>query len=67
MRAGGLPQDTIKASGNFLNYGITWDDAERVYGLLSSDPKIVADMAETIRIYNQLSAEVSKILAQARR
>ena len=67
MRAGGLQQGTIKASGNFFNYGITWDDAERVFGILSSDPKIAADTAETIKLYNRLSTETSKILAQARR
>ena len=35
MRFGGVSKDQIVAGGNFLNYDITWDDAERVFGELA--------------------------------
>jgi hypothetical protein len=67
MRASGLSQSQIKAGGDFLIFGITWDEAERVFGVLSSDPQVAAAIPETLKMYAQLSAEASKILAHARR
>jgi hypothetical protein len=35
MRLGGRSKEAIIAGGDFLNYDITWDDAERVFTELS--------------------------------
>ena len=62
MRAGGNDQKSIEANGNFLNYGITWDDAERVYGELTRDPKIAEDVRNSINAYPALSRTATSIL-----
>jgi hypothetical protein len=41
MRVVGMSKDQIIANGNFLNYGITWDDTERIFGELSKEPEFV--------------------------
>jgi pimeloyl-ACP methyl ester carboxylesterase len=40
LRAAGQSKAAITAQGNFLNYDITWDDAERVFGELMNDPAL---------------------------
>lgn len=40
LRAAGQSKDAIMAQGNFLNYDITWDDAERVFSELMNDPSL---------------------------
>jgi pimeloyl-ACP methyl ester carboxylesterase len=42
LRLGANSQDKIIAGGSFLNYEITWDDCERVYLKLQSDPDFAA-------------------------
>jgi hypothetical protein len=43
LRSTGNSQDQIKAWGSFLDYDITWEDAERVFAELSKDKAIAAD------------------------
>jgi hypothetical protein len=44
MRWGGLTREDIDSSGDFLNCGITWDDAERVAALLQADNDLIAQL-----------------------
>jgi hypothetical protein len=45
LRFTGNPKEQILAAGDFLNYGITWDDAERVFSELKNDPAIAQETA----------------------
>jgi hypothetical protein len=54
MRFGGITQGDIKAGGNFLNYGITWDSAERVYVTLSEDPSVTSSLSELFQSHTKL-------------
>jgi hypothetical protein len=40
LRTSGHTKEAIIGGGNFLNFDITWDDAERVFSELSSDPPV---------------------------
>jgi hypothetical protein len=44
MRWGGRTREDIESGGNFLNYSITWDDAERVATLLQTDNELIAQL-----------------------
>jgi len=55
MRFGGIAQGEIKAGGNFLNYGITWDSAERVYVKLSEDSSVTSSLSELFQSHTKLS------------
>jgi len=44
MRWGGATREEVEREGDFLNYGITWDDAERVFTLLQSDNELIAQL-----------------------
>jgi hypothetical protein len=54
MRFGGLAQNAIIAGGNFLNYGITWDEAERVYETLSQEPSVASAVSELFQAHKEL-------------
>jgi hypothetical protein len=54
MRFGGISQTEITAGGNFLNYGITWDDAERVYARLSDDTSVTSSLSERFQAHSKL-------------
>jgi hypothetical protein len=49
MRLGGVTREVIERGPDFLNYGITWDDAERVAGLLQRD----ADICEQMQAFGE--------------
>jgi hypothetical protein len=57
MRFGGQSKDTIIAGGNFLNYSITWDDAERVFIHLSSDETVSSAVTELLASHQSLCGE----------
>jgi hypothetical protein len=42
MRSGGATREQIESGGDFLNFGITWNDAERVAELLQNDADVAA-------------------------
>ncbi len=48
LRSAGHSIDAVKAGGNFLNYGITWEDAERVYQALNADAEIGGVMKKNL-------------------
>jgi len=63
LRALGYTPDRIQnEGGSFLNYGITWNDAERVYGLLSKNPDIGPVMVRLATNAAQLQEDTSAIL-----
>jgi hypothetical protein len=66
LRFGGMTQEEIKAAGNFLNYGITWDFAERVYGTLSQDPSVAISVTELFQAHTKLCDGVAALAEHSR-
>lgn len=60
-RFAGRSKDTVIAGGNFLNYEITWDDAERVFAKLSNDPLMSQEMNQVFAFHKSLIKDVSSI------
>lgn len=54
MRFDSNSKETIVAGGNFLNYGITWDDAERVFTMLSGDEAISLAVSQLFVMHESL-------------
>ena len=63
FRFAGLNREQIEAGGAFINFGVTWEDAERVYGALSSDPDISAAMKNALATQNSVVAAATRILS----
>jgi pimeloyl-ACP methyl ester carboxylesterase len=63
MRFGGRSKADIIAGGDFLNYDITWDDAERVFGELSRDGSVTNQFAELFASHQRLINAVNAIAA----
>jgi hypothetical protein len=61
QRFGGLSADDIPQYGNYLNYGITWQDTERVYTELSCDPEVRTAVTELFGLHTSLVQGVVKI------
>lgn len=61
MRFGGQSKEAIIAGGNFLNYDITWDDAERVFTQLSNEPAVAHDFSDVFARYKSLIEDVNRI------
>jgi len=62
IRFGGASKETIISWGNFLNYGITWDDAERVFSQLSADTAMSARVLGLFELHESLSQSLSTII-----
>lgn len=60
MRFAGKPQEKIIAEGDFLNYDITWNDAERVFEELSDNVSVSSRAGEIFAIHQ----DMSKVLLQ---
>jgi hypothetical protein len=60
LRATGWSQKQIEAQGDFLNYGITWDDAERVYTDLAKEPPFVTNMGYLLSAQHELGVEAKQ-------
>src|SRR5262249_29306011 len=65
MRLGGISQDEIIAGGNFLNYGITCDTAERVFTTLSEDASVWTPLSALAADYGKLSDGVNALRKDA--
>jgi hypothetical protein len=65
LRFAGMSKDQVIAGGNFLNYGISWDDAENIYGQLSSDPLIAKKISTTLSQYAAFVELTKKLRASA--
>jgi len=66
LRFGGMSKDQVIAGGNFLNFDITWDDSERVYGQLLSDPVIAKKFSDAFSQYKGFVETTKKLTANER-
>jgi hypothetical protein len=62
LRSAGLTQTQIIDGGNFLNYDITWDDAERVFSELTRDKAIAPAMAEKFDLQQKMLTTATGII-----
>jgi hypothetical protein len=60
LRLAGMTHDAIRSGGDFLNYGITWDDAERVFTELN-DEGALTELHALLRAHQELSEGVSAL------
>ena len=65
MRFGGMSKEAIIARGDFLNYGITWDEAERVFAELSSEESVSSSVAELFFLHKRLIQGLSNLMTEA--
>jgi hypothetical protein len=63
LRSAGMSKEQIMEGGDFLNYGITWDDAEGVFTQLSGEPTVAQETLEVFSLLNKMSEEAAKITA----
>lgn len=63
LRSSGHSVADVKQGGDFTNYGITWEDAERVYGELSKEPTVGPVMRQSVARLVQLQTEAGEISA----
>jgi len=61
LRFSGLSKDQIISQGTFLNYDITWDDAERLYTQISSDHDTVEKVKHLFSEYNGFGEQIKKL------
>ncbi len=62
LRSYGLTEQQIVDGGTFLNYGITWDDAEKVFTGLTRAPAIGQAMAENSSLQKRMAAAATSII-----
>ena len=63
LRGAGMSKEQIIAGGNFLNYGITWDEAERVFTQLSGEPTVAHETSEVFSLLDKMAEQAAKITA----
>ncbi len=61
FRFSGLSQLQIEAGGSFLNFDITWVEAERVYKLLAADAAVSAKMKSVFIDYERMRLAIQVI------
>ena len=66
LRSSGHSVDDVKAAGDFLNYGITWEDAERVSGELSLAQAVGPPMQHSIARLVQLQSLAAQLVVAIR-
>jgi len=64
MRFAGMSREEIVSWGEFLNYGITWDDAERVFTELANNLELASSMSNLLEVYDHLSKDVTSLSAK---
>jgi hypothetical protein len=62
MRFSGASKNTIIAGGNFLNYDITWEDAERVFDILARDAQLSARIAKMFGLHKSLGDALTTLV-----
>jgi hypothetical protein len=62
MRFGGMSKDAIISAGNFLNFGITWDDAERVFQSLSEDASVSSEISKLLDLHKSLTLGIKEMM-----
>jgi hypothetical protein len=58
MRFGGMSKEAIIAGGDFLNYSITWDEAERVFVQLSGEASVSSKVSELFALHGSMKPVV---------
>jgi len=61
LRFAGLSKADISGGIFFLNYGITWESAETMFGVLSADTSLSATISELLRSYEQFGAHLEEV------
>jgi hypothetical protein len=61
LRLSGEPRESLERGPDLLNYGITWDDAERVATLLKSDAEISQQLQELGKTHEALLRHVDEL------
>jgi hypothetical protein len=61
LRQTGNSMEAIKGMGNFLNYEITWEDAERVFVALSNDPEFSKSNGSVVLLFKKVMEEAQNI------
>jgi hypothetical protein len=61
LRFAGMSPAELSAGVNFLNYGITWDRAEKVYEQLATDPSLASKFQELLRQHAEMSAVIAAL------
>ncbi|TKB64811.1 MAG: alpha/beta hydrolase [Nitrospira sp.] len=61
MRFDGQSKQSIMAAGDFLNYEITWDDAERVFIKLSNEPSVSHEFSEVFALHKSFVEDAKRI------
>ena len=54
MRFAGASQEEIIGWGDFLNYSITWEEAEQVFKQLNDDSEMSLEMSSLFQIHQGL-------------
>ena len=61
MRFSGASKEDVIAGGNFLNYDITWDEAERVFVEISGDRALSTQIADLFIMHGRLADSLASI------
>ena len=61
-RFAGESKEAIIAWGDFLNYGITWDEAEGVFTQLSSEAVVSSAASGLFLLHQHLSEDVAALI-----
>jgi hypothetical protein len=64
MRFAGASQEAIIGCGDFLNYDITWEDAERVFKQLNDDAQLSSAMQGLFQTYERLCHALGSFVPQ---
>jgi hypothetical protein len=64
MRFAGASQEAIVGWGDFPNYSITWEDAERVFKQLNDDAQLSSEMQSIFQTYEHLSETLGSFAPQ---
>jgi len=51
----------LSSGVNFLNFGITWDRAEKVFEQLAADKTLAIGFDELLRLHREMSAAIGKL------
>ena len=64
MRFAGASQEEIIGWGDFLNYSITWEEAEGVFKRLSDDSSLSSEMSNLFQIHQRLCETMEGFVPQ---
>jgi hypothetical protein len=61
LRFAGMSKADVEKGGDFLNYSITWESAEKCFGVLSSEPELSTRVDALLRAHCRLGEDVDTI------